>query len=164
MKLINNENSRELVKFALNTKGNLNIEKSDIKGISYIVSSTENTNKKYGIIIKYRNIPESESRSETFKNLETTKKTCSDYQLIPTIAFVLNDETEQYTYVFLSTVKQLEDLADNKIIEDEISYVEHGIQIKYGINKTTVEEMLNKLKLHLDYIEIRTGTNNFDEE
>ena len=161
MKLINDENSRELVKFALNTKENLNIENSSINGIHYIVTSPQNIDKKYGIIIRYRNIPESETCSQVFKDLETIKKNCNNSKLIPTIAFVLNDETEKYAYVFLFTVKQLEDLADSEIIKDEISYVEHGIQIKYGINNKTIVEMLDKLKEHLDYIEIKAGGKDF---
>ena len=42
MKVVDNVNSKELVRFALQAKGNLVIEKSKIEAIDYIVSPTEN--------------------------------------------------------------------------------------------------------------------------
>ena len=163
MKVVDNANSRELVRFALQTKENLIIEKSKIESIDYIVSSTDDNAKKYGIVIRYRNIPDSETRSTVFNDLEKIKENCNNNQLIPTIAFILYDKAEKSAYVFLVTVEKLEELANSKIIEDEISYVDQGIQIKYGINLTTEKKMLDELKAHLDYVEITTGKMDFRE-
>ena len=161
MKVVDNVNSKELVRFALQAKGNLVIEKSKIEAIDYIVSPTENNTERYGIVIRYRNISDDETRSKVFDDLDGIKANCNNNQLIPTIAFILYDKAEKSAYIFLVTVKKLEELANSKIIEDEISYVDKGIQIKYGVNLTTETKMLDELKAHLDYIEITTGEIDF---
>lgn len=163
MKVVDDVISEEFVRFALQAKGNLNIENSNINSIGYIVANRKDPDKKYGVVIRYRNIPGSETRSQTFDDLESIKQNCAKNQLIPTIGFVLYDKEEKYGYVFIFTVEQLEHLASSGKIEDEISYVKCGIQIKYGINHKTVKEMLDKLKSNLDYIEITMGEKDFTE-
>ena len=165
MKVVDNVNSKELVRFALQSKGSLSIEKSEDKSIDFIVSPLEDINKKYGIVIRYRNIPEKETKSKVFADLDKLKENCAKNNLIPTIGFVLynksSDNTKKYAYVFLFTVKELENLANNKQLENEISYVDHGIQIKYGTGHEADVKMLDKLKEHLDYIEITVGEKDF---
>lgn len=167
MKVVDNANSKELVRFALQSKGRLSIKKSEDKSIDFIVSPIEDINKKYGIVIRYRNIPEKETKSNVFDDLDKIKENCAKNNLIPTIAFVLynknSDNTKKYTYVFLFTIEELENLANSKHLENEISYVDHGIQIKYGTGQEVDTKMLEKLKEHLDYIEITVGEKDFAE-
>lgn len=161
MKVVDDVNSRELVRFALQSKGTLSIEKSEDKSIDFIVSPLEDINKKYGIVIKYRNIPEKETKSKVFDDLDKLKENCAKNNLIPTIGFVLYDETGKTTYVFLFTVQQLEYLTVSEKIKDEIYAVMNGIQLKYGVNHTAIKSMMDRLKANLDYIEITSGEIDF---
>ena len=157
MKVIDNANSKELVRLILNARKDVTVDKTQIEKLDYIVTSES---EKYGIAVRYRNIPETETCSQVFDDTEELKDVCSEKNLIPTIAFVLYDTNRIRTYIF--TVGQLEELAKRDDIEEVVKKVDHGLQIKYGINKTPTDSLLDKLKMYLDCTELTIDENTND--
>lgn len=156
MKILNNMNSRTLVKYVLeNKKG---IEVKEIKGnkIDFIITKEDDLSKRFGINVTYRNIPCEETRSEvwTYQEIQKIKDTCSVENMIPTVAFALCDEESETTYIFMLTVQMLEDLSKNDSTNDIFKRTKNGFQIKYGIGHSTKKELLDRLKYYVGYTEI----------
>ena len=161
MKIMDELNTKELVKLILNSRKSLSVETTEIKKLAFIAVSRNDNSLKYGISVKYRNIPESETRSKVFDDLEEIKQICSSNDLIPAIAFVLYDEAEKEAYIYLFTIAQIEALADKDSTKDVIKKVECGIQIKYGINHRTEKSLLDLLNKNIDCTELNTNSIDF---
>lgn len=163
MKVINATNSKMLVEYVLKSKGNLEINQNTNNTLDFIVTNI-NTNKEYGIIVRYRNIPCTETRSQVLdkETLDKLEVICNTEKkgLIPTIAFLIFDEEKQTTYVYIVTVKNLKSLSKNSDVE-ALTEAMHGLQIKYGIGYKTKDELLNSLKMKLDCTEIINSKINF---
>lgn len=159
MKVIDNANSKELVRLILNARKDITVDKTQIKKLDYIVTSSS---EKYGIAVRYRNIPDTETCSQVFDDTEELKDICSENNLIPAIAFVLYDTKRIRTYIF--TVGQLEKLVQRNDAEKKevIKRVDHGLQIKYGNNTEPVDRLFNKLKMYLDCTELTIDENTND--
>lgn len=163
MKVINKTNSKIFVEYVLKSKGNLEINRNTNDKLDFIVTNKD-TNKEYGIIVRYRNIPCTETRSQVLdkETLSKLGEICDKEKrgLIPTIAFLIFDEEKKTTYVYITTVENLKSLSKNSDVE-ALTEVMHGSQIKYGIGLETRDELLNSLKKKLDCTEIINSTINF---
>lgn len=160
MKILGKTNSKALVKYILTSKKDFKTDKSENNKIDFIVTDKKNPAKKYGIIVRYRNIPDSETRSQVYE-LTEIKKICINENLIPVIACAIYDEDTNKTYAFLITVEQIENLSQDTDCNEFLREVMHGLEIKFGINRNTSKDLLNKLKMKVDYTEVQQGTINF---
>lgn len=161
MKTVDDVNSRELVNLILKDREKLTVIKSQIQKIDFIATMDEDKSKKYGIVVKYRNIPETETRSQVFEDLDEIEKICENNDLIPTIAFVVYDKESHTVRTYIFTVEHIRKLAGDDILKDEVREVEKGVQIKFGINKRTITEKIVALGNHLDCSELTTNEKNF---
>lgn len=166
MKILERTSSKTLIKYVLESKKELKIEESKIAKIDFIAKNKNMSSCNYGITVRYRNIPCTETRSQVFENkdLQEIKDACASEKLIPVIAFALFDEETNKTYAFLFTISQMEELAKDDTTEKFFKQVMHGLEIKIGTRQTVTNEiLLKKLKAHVDYTEIENNGRNFFE-
>lgn len=163
MKILNAENSRELVKYVLDNKEGISTKLSNIEEIDFVSTKNNDSAVGYGIKVFYRNIPCAETRSQVWEKitLQNIEEDCKKQNLVPTIAFAVHDEDTKGTYIFIFTVKQMECLSQEEDTKDIFRETEKGLEIKYGVGLLTREDMLEKFKSYVDYTEIRNGRKNF---
>lgn len=163
MKILEKTSSRSLVEYILSSKQDFATEKSVLNKIDFVVTSKSDQSKKYGVAVRYRNIPYSETRSQVFENtdIQQIKEICSKEGLVPVIAFALYDEEINKTYAFICTIQQMEELSKDEKTKNALSEVVHGLQIKYGVGHATSQELLYTLKNNVDCTEIQRGKINF---
>lgn len=162
MKVLEEVSSKALIQYILTSKKGYKTTSSGNKKIDFVTTSDDGT-KQYGIAVRYRNIPRSETRSQVFedKDVREIKDACGT-DLIPTIAFAVYDEESEKTYAIIGTIEQMEKLADEEENTREFFYnVIHGMQIKFGVGHDTQYDLLKKLEAHFDYTEIRTNKIDF---
>ena len=162
MKVLNKENSKNIVKNVLSMREELRVEETDKQEdkINLIVSNYTNSSCKYGICIRFRNFPDTESRSETY-NLEKYKAYCEKINVIPVLAFVFYDEETNKIYLCILKVEEMETMAETDSNIDIIKEVERGIQFKYGRGYETLESYLNKYKESVDFTVIELNNRTF---
>lgn len=162
MKTVDTPISKELTRLILNTRKGITVEKTDLRKLTFVAQSEEGV--KYGIATRYRNIPETETCSQVFEfdDLKELKIVCEENDLIPVIAFTLYNTDK--VRIFLFKVSQLEELAESSEICEPIEKVEKGLQLKYGFNKTTDENMLKSLSTYLDCTVLEPNGNDFTKK
>lgn len=162
MRILEDVNSKALIQYILTSKKGYKTTSSGDKKIDFVTASDDGT-KQYGVAVRYRNIPCSETRSQVFedKDVREIKDACGT-DLIPTIAFAVHDEETKKTYAIIGTIEQMEKLADKEENTREFFYnVIHGMQIKFGVGRETKNDLLDKLKMNFDYTEIETNQKDF---
>ncbi len=149
-KILDEKKSNWLVEFFLRCKGALNVEEAGEKGIDFIVKTKNET---FAVFTRYRNFPETETKSKTLdrEEEERIKKICAT-KYTPVIAYVFFDKYTERIYLILMTLDKMHQLvsADNKFLNQVL----HGMDIKLGVGKSFSEQLYQELKKQVDTVEI----------
>ncbi|MBS6733795.1 MAG: hypothetical protein KH275_01115 [Clostridiales bacterium] len=159
MKVLNEENSKQIVKNVLSMREELTIKKGTGKA-DFTVLVNENPSQKYDIAVRYRNFPETETPSQVF-DMTGFEAECEKNSRIPVLAFVFFDQATNRVYLSISTVKKMKEIAKEDSDTDIIKEVMHGIQIKYGRGHEALESYLNKFKDKIDFTIIERNSKTF---
>ncbi len=155
MKVIDSIKSRLLVEYVLRSKENIIVEKPEDSRIDFVITrETE----KYGVFVRYRNFPLSETKSKTLDKEEQERilHICGE-DMIPVIAYVFYEMESDKTYVFMMTMDKMEELSmqDNSFVNQ----VMKGIDVKLGVGKHFSDELYVGLKNEVASTEISINSN-----
>lgn len=94
MRVLDEISSKALTRYVLNSRESLITEKTELDKLSFVTASKQEPSKRYGIAVRYRNIPVTETRSQVFEDsdLSNIEAVCMKNNLIPAISFVLYDD------------------------------------------------------------------------
>lgn len=159
-KILDKEKSNLLVEFLLNSKEDFVIEKSADKSIDFIVKSSEQV---YAVFTRYRNFPDTETKSRTLTNEEEKRiENVCKAKYIPVIAYAFFIKETDKIYVFLMTLDKMRKLTtkdDNAFLNPVL----HGMDIKLGVGNSFERELYNSLNMHVDILEVSISQQSIDK-
>ena len=127
----------------------------DHVGADLIMSDDDG--KVYAISVKTRIIPENESKNYVFEaeHLNKLKDFAGKFNMIPTVALVINDPEDTIT-IYMMTVEKLQEIADS---ESKLSNnTKQGLSVNYNAHK---EEIRNTKGIFVTEFK-RTSMNELD--